>query len=107
MKLIILDTNVVSGVMAPRPNPNVARWLAEQIETDLYITAITKAELRYGAELLPEGRRRSDLEIRIDRILSECFGSRILPFEATQHAFMRRLGRVDRSQDARWALKTP
>ena len=80
--MIILDTNVVSDVMAPLPDPSVARWLADQVEADLYITAITKAELRYGAELLPQGRRRSDLEVRIDRILTECFEGRILPFDS-------------------------
>ena len=80
--MIILDTNVVSDVIAPLPNPGVARWLAGQVETELYITAITKAELRYGAELLPHGRRRNDLEGRTDRILTECFGGRILPFDS-------------------------
>ena len=81
MTLIILDTNVVSEAMEPQPDPNVARWIANQVETDLYITAITKAELRYGAELLPQGRRRRDLESRVDSILAECFGGRILPFD--------------------------
>lgn len=80
--MIILDTNVVSEVMAPRPDPNVARWLGNQVGTDLYITVITKAELRYGAELLPQGRRRRDLETRVDSILTECFEGRILPFDS-------------------------
>ena len=80
--MIIVDTNVVSDVIAPLPNPSVARWLAEQVETNLYITAITKAELLYCAELLPQGRRRIDLEDRINRVLTVCFGGRILPFNS-------------------------
>ena len=80
--MIILDTNVVSEAMAPSPNSMVARWLADQEETNLFITSVTEAELRYGAELLPHGRRRTDLEHRINRILIGCFGERILPFDS-------------------------
>ncbi len=47
----ILDTNVVSESIKPRPNQSVLRWVAGQSPDDLYITVITEAELRFGVEL--------------------------------------------------------
>ena len=80
--MIILDTNVVSELARPLPNSNVHQWVAEQSPGQLYITAITEAELRYGIELLYPGRRRSELEAAIGRMISNCFYDRILPFES-------------------------
>ena len=56
--MIILDTNVVSEILRPAPTPQVVAWMAEQSGADLYLTAITEAELRHGVALLPAGRRR-------------------------------------------------
>ena len=81
LSLIILDTNVVSDIILPVPNPSVACWVAEQVETDLFVTAVTEAELRSGIELLPLGHRRTTLETRITQILNDAFQGRILPFD--------------------------
>ena len=78
----ILDTNVVSELTRPRPNPNVIEWVAQQAPASLYITVITEAELRYGVELLYPGRRRIDLEAAVLRMIDVCFAGRILPFES-------------------------
>ena len=80
--MIILDTNVVSELTRPAPDPNVLRWVSAQSPSQLYITVITEAELRYGVELLCPGRRRTDLEAAINRIIGNSFGGRVLPFEA-------------------------
>ncbi len=48
--MIILDTNVVSELIAPEPAPNVVAWIAGQIRTDLYITSVNVAELLAGSE---------------------------------------------------------
>lgn len=58
--MIVLDTNVISELFRPRPEPRVIAWL-EGISDDVAITTITVAELLAGVRLLPEGRRRAEL----------------------------------------------
>ena len=78
----ILDTNVVSELIKPRPNQSVLKWVAEQAPSDLYITVITEAELRFGVELLYPGRRRAELEAAVLGMIDTCFAGRILPFKS-------------------------
>ena len=79
--MILLDTNVLSELMRPAPDPAVERWFAAQPDASLFISAITEAELQYGAALLPSGKRRSALTAEIDAMLEEDFNGRILPFD--------------------------
>jgi predicted nucleic acid-binding protein len=58
--MIVLDTNILSEVIRPAPEPAVLRWLAAQPAASVFISAITEAELRYGVAVLPAGKRRSD-----------------------------------------------
>ena len=58
----LLDTNVVSEWVKPRPDLNVVQWLADVDEDEIYLSVITFAELRQGVNLLPAGRRRDSLE---------------------------------------------
>lgn len=58
----LLDTNLLSEIVKPVPNHGVAAWLADADEADLYLSVVTMAELRYGAERLPLSRRRHQLE---------------------------------------------
>lgn len=60
--MIILDTNVLSELMKSQPNKLVLRWIGTHKATDLFITALTKAEILYGLEILPEGKRRTALK---------------------------------------------
>ncbi len=48
--MILLDTNVVSGMMRPFPDPAVIRWLDTQVEADVWISAIVMAEILLGIE---------------------------------------------------------
>ena len=80
--MILLDTNVLSELMRPTPEPAVERWLAAQPDASVFITAITEAELRYGAALLPSGKRRAALAAEIEGMLEDDFGGRILPFDS-------------------------
>lgn len=79
--MILLDTNVLSELMRPAPAATVEHWLATQPDASMFISAITEAELRYGAALLPSGKRRSALMAEIEGMLEEDFGGRILPFD--------------------------
>jgi len=79
--MIILDTNVLSETFKLHPDKNVIDWLDAQNPTDLYITAITLAEMEYGMLCLPEGRRRTALHDAIRGIHNIEFQGRILPFD--------------------------
>lgn len=78
--MIIVDTNVVSEPLRPRPSNAVVEWLDAQAVETLYLTAITVAELRFGVAALPAGRRRSILQERLDETILPIFAERILSF---------------------------
>ena len=80
--MIIPDTNVVSELMLPSPFPRVIAWVAQQPATSLFLTTVSEAELRYGVEILPVGRRRDRLLNAIEGMLREDFAGRILPFDS-------------------------
>ncbi len=79
--MIVLDTNVVSELAAPETNVNVEEWIRAQHDEDIYITAATLSELVEGVMLLPEGRRKNDLDDRIVEAIGE-FYDRTLDFTA-------------------------
>ena len=68
--MILLDTNVVSELMRPAPNPKVRAWLGGLGATPLSTTAVTLAEVVFGLARLPEGKRRSDLIERFNALIS-------------------------------------
>lgn len=81
--MIIVDTNVISEVTKPLPNQSVIDWLDAQEPTNLYLTAITAAELMFGAYAKPPGRKATELQDAIAHIIEDQFRGRILPFDAT------------------------
>ncbi|HYF98185.1 MAG TPA: type II toxin-antitoxin system VapC family toxin [Coxiellaceae bacterium] len=86
--MIILDTNIVSELMKPVPNSEVIAWLDEQEVMELFITTITIAEISYGINVLPEGKRRSFLDEAFKRAVVEAFKHRTLSFdESAAHAY--------------------
>ncbi|MCY3645880.1 MAG: type II toxin-antitoxin system VapC family toxin [Chloroflexi bacterium] len=80
--MIVLDTNVVSEMALPAPNATVAGWVIRQPRSDLFLTAVSEAELRYGVEILPVGRRRRDLAAAVEKTVRQSFAGRILPFDS-------------------------
>ena len=79
--MIVLDTNVVSEPLKSQPSSKVMEWLDNQAAETLFLTAVTRAELRFGVLKLPDGKRKSALAIHIDRVL-ELFTDRMLNFDA-------------------------
>jgi predicted nucleic acid-binding protein len=59
--MIVLDTNVLSEVMKPKPSAQVLLWMAAYPRERLFITTITQAEVLYGVWILPAGKRRAAL----------------------------------------------
>lgn len=80
--MIILDTNVISEMMEESPAAQVRNWLDAQPLSNLFTTSITQAEILYGIEILPHGRRRTALARIAAAMFSEKFGARILSFGA-------------------------
>lgn len=80
--MIIVDTNVLSELLRPAPEPKVAQWLSTQDGLSIYLTAISEAELRYGLAIMENGKRRAALIDAVDRILREDLAGRILPFDS-------------------------
>ncbi|TDX26828.1 type II toxin-antitoxin system VapC family toxin [Rhodovulum visakhapatnamense] len=80
--MIILDTNVISELLRPAPEPKVEHWLSAQDGLNVYLTSISEAELRYGLAIMENGKRRAALIDAVDRILREDLAGRILPFDS-------------------------
>ena len=80
--MIIFDTNVVSELLRPSPEPRVEGWLAVQDGFDIYLTAISEAELRYGVAIMGNGKRRDGLADAVDRILRDDMAGRVLAFDS-------------------------
>ncbi|HEY4112580.1 MAG TPA: type II toxin-antitoxin system VapC family toxin [Rhizomicrobium sp.] len=79
--MIILDTNVVSEAMAIRPDERVMRWIRFAPQDELYTTAITEAEMRYGAERMSLHKKGRELEDIVNHIFTVRFAGHILPFD--------------------------
>jgi hypothetical protein len=78
--MIVLDTNVVSELMRPSPSPSVLSWLRGQRADELYTTAITLAEIRYGIERLPDGKRKQLLAAAANEVFGG-FEEQVLSFD--------------------------
>jgi hypothetical protein len=82
--MIILDTNVISDVMQIKGA--VAAWLDRQPRSSVWTTSINVFEVRYGLEILPKGKRRSEQEAAFGRLVGEKLEGRILTLdEAAAH----------------------
>lgn len=104
--MIVLDTNVLSELIRPVPEPKVLAWLAAQAADALFTTAISRGEMLYGVRLLPAGHRQAGLLQDIEAIFSMDMAGRVLPYDeaaADAHADIaahrRTLGRPSSQSD--------
>lgn len=79
--MILLDTNVLSAVMNDSPAPAVTLWLDSQVPDQVWTTAVTVFELRFGLQRLPEGRKRRKLETAFSALIDEDLAGRIVPVD--------------------------
>ena len=84
--MIILDTNVISEIMKPHPDPTVMAWLEAQDPAQLATTTVCVAEITYGLARLDPGERRSRLETRFGQLLAEGLAGRIFGFDLSAAA---------------------
>ncbi len=80
--MVMIDTNIVSELMRAEPSAEVLSWMDEQTPRELFVTAVTEAEVRTGIALLPEGRRRRGLAEACERAFGSLFAGRVLPFDS-------------------------
>lgn len=79
--MILLDTNVVSEVMRPAPEPSVMQWLREQPLRSLAISSVTLAEIHYSLARIPDSKRQLDLTNRFRLFVEAGFGERVFAFD--------------------------
>ncbi len=78
MSGFLLDTNVISELIKPRPEPSVTTWIETVDETLLHLSVLTLGEIRRGVASLPQARRRARLEAWLETDLRFRFHGRIL-----------------------------
>jgi predicted nucleic acid-binding protein len=92
----LLDTNVISERVKPRPDEGVVRWLHEIDEDRTYLSVLTIGELRKGMERLVDSARRKRLRRWLAEDLQERFRLRLLPVDVpVADAWGRLLARCD------------
>lgn len=79
--MILLDTNVLSEFMRPRPSAGVVSWLDKQPAGEVYTSAISRAEIELGLLLMPPSQRQEALSQAARAMFDEDFAGRCLPFD--------------------------
>jgi len=80
--VILLDTSVISELMRTEPAQAVLDWFDTRPPAELFLSAVSEAELRTGAAILPAGKRRDALAASINAMIEEEFTGRVLPFDS-------------------------
>lgn len=80
MSGFLLDNNVISELVKPRPEPGVTTWIEATDET-LHLSVLTLGEIRRGVVALPQARRRRTLEAWLETDLRSRFHGRILSID--------------------------
>ncbi|WHN64726.1 type II toxin-antitoxin system VapC family toxin [Cysteiniphilum sp. QT6929] len=79
--MILVDTNVISEPLKPRPNVSVIKWLDDQLIDALYLSTISIAEIRFGIAALPSGKKKTTLEESLESTILPLFTNRVLSFD--------------------------
>lgn len=75
----LLNTNVLSELRRPRPEPKVVAFVAAQALDLLYVSTVSFAEIRFGIELIPDASRRAELNDWLAHKVRPMFERRVLP----------------------------
>ena len=82
MKGYLLDTNCISELVRPKPDPRVTEWMEAVDEALLYLSVLTLGEIRKGVAALAQGKRRTNLETWLEVDLQARFSGRIALIDA-------------------------
>ena len=75
----LLDTNILSELRRPRPEPKVVAFVAAQPLESLHLSSVTLAEIRFGIELVADANRRAELTDWLAHKVRPMFAQRVLP----------------------------
>lgn len=78
----LLDTDCISELVRPKPEPRVVNWFEAADEATLYLSVLTLGEIRKGVASLTQGKKRVALESWLETDLPARFAGRILPIDA-------------------------
>jgi toxin FitB len=76
---LLIDTNVISEMLRPRPHPKVSEWARNIPKAKLFLSAVSFGEIRKGLTIMPTGARRTQLEQGVNALIPDWFAGRILP----------------------------
>lgn len=79
----LIDTNVLSEWVKPKPDENVRAWVATANLDDVFLSVVTLAEIKFGLLRMPQGQRRIALETWFSEHIPAQFEGRIFPVDAT------------------------
>lgn len=102
--MLLLDTNVISELFKPAPEPKVMAWVAAIPGEDLFTTAITRGELLFGAYCMADGRRKADLLQNLALLFAHKLAGHVLAYDdpaADEHA---RVAATRRAQGRRMSM---
>ena len=77
----LLDTCVISELVARQPDPGVVRWVDSIDETGLFLSSITIGEIKRGIEKLDATNRQRALSEWLEDELLVRFKDRVLPID--------------------------
>ena len=80
--MIILDTNVISALIKEIPQTPLLDWLDRQAASSIWTTTVNLMELRYGIEIMPEGRRKQQIANSFELMMSVKFEGRVADFDS-------------------------
>jgi len=81
MSGFLLDTNCISELVRNKPEPRVMDWMRAAEESLLYLSVLTLGEIRNGAAILPQSKRRTYFESWLELDLQVRFSGRILAID--------------------------
>lgn len=97
----LLDTNVISELVRPRPDPGVVDWFRHAPDEALHLSVLTLGEIRKGIENLSDTVRREKLRVWLEHDLPQWFEGRVLPIDVlVAERWGAMLGRIGRSLPA-------
>jgi toxin FitB len=79
----LLDTNIISELIKPKPEAKLTAWVESADEDLLYLSVLTVGEIRKGIVAMEQGRRRAALQSWIETDLKPRFSGRVLPIDET------------------------
>ena len=101
----LLDTNILSELRRPRPEPKVVRFVSAQPLDSLYVSTVTLAEIRFGIERVADADRRAALNDWLAHTVRPMFAQRVL--QVTEEIMFKWRLLVEDGRKARHTFSQP